>query len=237
MRIRTLRLVLAALAVFFILSGCSAPLQPTVATTPIPSLIPATLPPQPIATLLPPVVEVTYPSRQPSAQAARALYQQHCVTCHGPDGRGAVPDARNFSDIDYLRGQSPLRLYEIITDGRGSMPGWMDKLSVDERWDLAFYVWNFAASPPILVQGEAIYQKNCATCHKADGTGSVPGTPDFTNIAWMAGHAPRDFFKVLTEGKGSMPSWQGQLNPAERWAAIEYVRTFAYEQPATTASR
>ncbi|MFQ5340129.1 MAG: c-type cytochrome [Anaerolineae bacterium] len=240
MKLRTVLQCATVLAITLLaLLGCVASEQPPVviATTPIPSLIPATLPPQPIATLMPAAVQVTFPSRRPSTKAAASQYQERCITCHGPEGQGVVPGARNFSDVDYLRGQSPLRLYEIISDGRGSMPGWADVLSVNERWDLAFYVWNFAASLLVLQRGEAIYQRNCATCHNADGTGSVPGTPDFTQVEWMAGYAPRDFFKVLTEGQGSMPSWQGKLSPEERWASIEFIRSLAYEETAVTASR
>ncbi|MFQ5592689.1 MAG: c-type cytochrome [Anaerolineae bacterium] len=237
MKFHTALLYTIGLILSIALLSCSAPQQPVVYTTPIPSLIPATLPPPPAATPLPVGLEVTFPSRQPSPPTAGPLFQEHCATCHGPEGKGIVPNARNLSDVDYLRGQSPLRLYDIISNGRGSMPGWVDTLSVNERWDLVFYTWNFASSPLVVKLGKAIYQQNCATCHSADGTGSVPGAPDFTNIEWVASHAPRDFFKVLTEGQGGMPSWQGKLSPDERWASIEYIRAFAYEQPATTASR
>ncbi len=209
--------------------GCSSPQPLPMAPTPIPTLIPATMPPAPTATLRPAALGVTFPSRRPSAKAAAALYQQHCANCHGVDGKGKVPGARDFSDADYLRGETPLRFYQVITDGRGSMPAWRDKLSDDERWDLAFYIWSFATPPEMLARGKQIFQQNCVTCHGPDGKGVVPGTPDFTNIEWMATKAPQEFFQVVTEGRGTMPSWQGRLSPDDRWAAIEYIRTFAYE--------
>ncbi|MFQ5856241.1 MAG: cytochrome c [Anaerolineae bacterium] len=210
---------------------CANPQPLPVAPTPIPTLIPATLPPQPTATLRPAALGVTFPSRRPSGRVAGELYQQNCANCHGINGTGAVPGARDLSDADYLRGETPLRFYQIISDGRGSMPGWQEQLSADERWDLAFYIWHFATSAEILGRGEAIYQQNCATCHGSNGKGVVPDTADFTNVEWMAVRAPTDFFQVVTEGRGTMPSWQGRLSPAERWAAIEYLRTFAYEPP------
>jgi cbb3-type cytochrome c oxidase subunit III len=210
-----------------------------VAATPIPTLIPATLPPQPTATLWPVSLEVSFPSRRPSTNAARELYQQHCVNCHGTDGKSIVPGARNFSDADYLRGQTPVRIYQIISHGRRAMPGWSDRLSVNERWDLAFYVWGFATSRARLELGKTIYQENCTNCHGADGKGIVPGVPDFTNVEWIAGQSPQSLFRVVTEGKNTMPSWQRRLSPDERWAAIEYLRYFACEPPivAVTASK
>lgn len=213
-------------------SSCANPQPLPVAPTKIPTLIPATLPPEPSPTLRPAALGVTFPSRPPSAQTAEEPYRQNCANCHGDDGKGLVPDARNFSDADYLRGESPLRFYQIISDGRGSMPPWQDQLTVDQRWDLAFYVWNFAIPKQTLDRGEAIYQQNCVACHGADGKGVVPGTPDFTSVEWMSTRSPGDFFQVVTEGRGTMPSWQGRLSAAERWAAIEYLRTFAYEPAA-----
>jgi mono/diheme cytochrome c family protein len=116
------------------------------------------------------------------------------------------------------------------------MPGWQDKLSVDERWDLAFYIWNFAIPLEMLNQGKTIFEQNCVACHGPDGKGVVPGAPDFTNVEWMASRAPSEFFQVVTEGRGTMPSWQGRLSPDERWAAIEYIRSFAYEPVSSAAT-
>jgi len=45
----------------------------------------------------------------------------------------------------------------------------------------------------------------------------------------MADRAPRDFYLITTQGKGSMPAWQGRLSQDERWAVIDYLRTFSYD--------
>ncbi|RMF38844.1 MAG: hypothetical protein D6759_00400, partial [Chloroflexi bacterium] len=157
------------------------------------------------------------------------LYKDECATCHGEDGSGVVPNARNFGDVDYMRGQTPARFYVIITEGRNEMPSFKDKFSDEERWNLAFYVWTFAVGGDTLEQGQAIFKQNCAVCHGEDGTGIVPNTPNFTDVSFVAQRSATDFFQVVTEGRGAMPAWQGRLSPEERWAVIEYVRTFAYE--------
>ncbi|MEJ2559032.1 MAG: c-type cytochrome [Anaerolineae bacterium] len=223
-------LALASTLIFALaLTGCANPQPLPSAPTPIPTLPAATLPPAATPTERPEFLNITYPEEPPSAAAAQALYNENCAECHGEDGNGVVPDARNFGDADYMRGEAPARFYQIISDGRGSMPAWREQLSDQERWDLTFYVWNFAVSPDMLSSGRTIFEQNCVVCHGADGKGIVPESPDFTDVKWVAQHASTEFFQVVTEGKGAMPAWQGRLTPEERWAAIEYMRTFAYE--------
>jgi len=236
MNLRTTLSLVILSVMLLLVGGCANPQPLPVAPTPIPTLIPATLPPEPTPTQRPAVLGVTFPSRKPSAQGAEALYGEHCANCHGVDGKGTVPGARNFSDADYVRGETPVRFYQIISDGRGSMPSFRDSLTDDERWDLTLYIGHFATPPQILEQGKAIYEQNCVACHGPDGKGVVPGAADFTNFEWVATRAPRDFFQVVTEGRGTMPSWQGRLSPEGRWAAIEYLRTFVYEPLISSAA-
>ena len=220
------------------LTACANPQPLPSAPTAIPTLQPATLPPAATLTPRPAFLNISYPEEPPSAANAQALYDEDCARCHGEDGNGVVPGARNFGDADYMRGEAPARLYQIISDGRGSMPGWQDQLSDQERWDLTFYVWSFAVGPDVLGRGQTLFARNCAVCHGADGKGVVPDTFDFTDVKQVAQRASTEFFQVVTEGKGAMPAWQGRLTPEERWAAIEYMRTFAYEPLAspTTAT-
>jgi mono/diheme cytochrome c family protein len=45
----------------------------------------------------------------------------------------------------------------------------------------------------------------------------------------MDGLAPRDLYLTVTQGRGSMPAWQSLLTQDERWAVIDYLRTFTYD--------
>jgi len=51
----------------------------------------------------------------------------------------------------------------------------------------------------------------------------------FTDLRLVDSLAPRDLYLVVTQGKGSMPAWQGRLSQDERWAVIDYLRTFSYD--------
>jgi cbb3-type cytochrome c oxidase subunit III len=212
-----------------LLCACTARSSLPASLTPIPTLAPATEPVSALAvTATPSFTILSYPARLPSAAQGQVLYTTNCAKCHGADGQGAIPGARDFTDLDYVRGESPSYFYDSVTEGRNQMPAFKDTLTSDERWDAVFYVWRFSTSAESLAQGQSLFEENCAACHGADGTGKVLGAADFTDLQLMDDLAPRDLYLVVTQGKGSMPAWQGRLAQDERWAVIDYLRTFSY---------
>ena len=60
-------------------------------------------------------------------------------------------------------------------------------------------------------------------------TGEVLGAADLSDLRFVDDQAPCDFYLITTQGKGSMSAWQGRLSQDERWAVIDYVRTFSYD--------
>lgn len=227
------RIRIALLALFVLAAGlasCAAPRSLPPGPTPIPTLIPATELPGALGSPTAPAVAIlSYPARPPSATLGQPIYETHCARCHGDDGKGVVPGARDFTDLDFMRGENPASFYGTVTDGRGQMPAFGDELTSDERWDAVFYVWRFSTSTATLALGQTIFETNCAVCHGSDGTGKVLGAADFTDLRVVDDRAPRDFYLTVTQGKGSMPAWQGRLSQDERWAVIDYLRTFSYD--------
>jgi len=227
MKSQTIAFLAILLLIAMALGACTSPQPVAQNLTPIPTLIPATMPPTPQPTETPPGLDL--PSREPSAANAQAVYEENCASCHGSDGQGKVPGARNFNDIDYIRGALPATFFVAVTNGRKNMPAWGDKFSVDDRWDLVFYVRQFALTQDVLAQGSEIFSTNCVACHGADGKGAIPGTPNFTDISWSVNRNPGDLYQIVTEGKGAMPSWQAKLSPDERWATVSYAQSFSYK--------
>lgn len=228
MRHKTQVILLIGLTI--LLEACAVPVSLPVGPTPIPTLIPATEPASSLeATAAPSFIILSYPARLPSAARGQPLYQTNCARCHGADGKGAVPGARNFNDLDYMRGENPGYFYAAVTEGRGEMPPFKDTLTSDERWDVVSYVWHFSTGTETLALGKSLFETNCAACHGTDGTGKVLGAADFTDLRLVDSLAPRDLYLIVTQGKGSMPAWQGRLSQNERWAVIDYLRTFSYD--------
>ena len=94
------------------------------------------------------------PKQAPDISTAAALYVARCAVCHGRNGDGTGPQAgklepqpSNFRDAKRQSARSVFGLFNTITlgvDGT-AMPAFSD-LSAEERWKLAFYVSQFAAT-------------------------------------------------------------------------------------------
>lgn len=111
-----------------------------------------------LAVALPPLTIQAYPEtyRRPpvpfdaiSIANGAALYAQHCVECHGHQGMGNGIKSRTLStklpDLltePHTAEHTPGDFYNWITYGmvNTDMPGYAEKLSDEERWDLVNYV-------------------------------------------------------------------------------------------------
>jgi len=48
--------------------------------------------------------------------------------------------------------------------------------------------------------GSRIYAQTCVACHGADGTGALPGTPDFTAASGPLAKSDEELIRIITEG-------------------------------------
>jgi mono/diheme cytochrome c family protein len=80
-------------------------------------------------------------------------------------------------------------------------------------------------------RGQILFDLNCSMCHGQDGTGNGPlkgyFSPPPVDLTGSAAQSLSDagLFLVITQGFGPMPSLAENLNPAERWDVVNYVRT------------
>jgi len=175
-----------------------------------------------------------------SQSAGRRLYLAACVSCHD---RARVDDEGRPWE---LRGVSyPPGNYEESHDGQahGAAHDAAPQGPVDP--------YELHETPPALHRpsarvrrGERIYQRDCAHCHAADGTGRnwigsflEPHPPDLT-AAPVRARLSRDLVvRVTRDGVPgtSMPSWRGVLRPAEIDAVSAYVIA-AFVAPAPAGS-
>jgi mono/diheme cytochrome c family protein len=238
--VRLLGAALVLLAAVFLIAICGPTPEPTAPPT---VAEPTPLPPEPTEEPAaaepsqPPEEPALFPSEMPSAVRGRETYVANCASCHGAAGDGSgLQGAADFTDVDFMRGETPAEFYEAIRDGvQGTaMPAWGDTLTDMQIWDVLYYEWTFATSPDEVSQGQALYSMNCVSCHGEAGDGSgLEGAADFTDQEFMANEDPTEFFVRITEGvEGSpMPAWGETFSQDEIWALVNYVWTFAYEYP------
>lgn len=82
----------------------------------------------------------------------------------------------------------------------------------------------------IASQGEAIYTKNCASCHGNPGKNNsmkslTPVPPDLSSTGTQS-LTDGELFYILSTGRMVMPSFQNSLSEEERWKVISYIRSF-----------
>ncbi len=139
----TKRSILAILLAGFTLAACDKPPEPVVA--------PAS------ASIDSSAAEVPLERKQDAAQVARgaAVYQQHCVACHGMAGKGLPgdwrvrnPDGRYppppLDDSAHAWHHPTAVLLEAVRDGspggQGNMPAWKGRLTEQEMQDVVAYI-------------------------------------------------------------------------------------------------
>ena len=93
----------------------------------------------------------------------------------------------------------------------------------------------------LVERGQEKYNVYCTACHSRVGNGR--------GMIVMRGYFPAGnlhterlrsaplghFFSVITNGYGAMPDYNGQIEPADRWAIAAYIRALQLSQHATSA--
>ena len=87
-------------------------------------------------------------------------------------------------------------------------------------------------------EGAALFAQHCATCHQADGSGTVGLAPPLQGAHWQRLGADRNYLaQVITHGLsglivvngqrfvGSMPAFAGQLNDEQLAAIATHVQS------------
>jgi mono/diheme cytochrome c family protein len=98
------------------------------------------------------------------------------------------------------------------------------------------------ASASTIAKGKHVYEANCVQCHGAEGKGDGYGAPflvptprDFTGGQFKfrttaSGQLPTDddLFRTISRGADGtgMPPWKYLLPDDDRWALVDYVKTF-----------
>jgi len=77
------------------------------------------------------------------AQSGADVYKTKCAMCHGPDGKGGKMGTKDFAAPEVQK-ESDADLAAVITNGKGKMPKYAEKLKEGEIKDLVTYIRGLA---------------------------------------------------------------------------------------------
>ena len=85
----------------------------------------------------------------PNAQLVqgKTVFDANCVSCHGADGSGLIPQAAKLNNIEFMASRPLTQFYQAVSGGKGIMPAWQDRLSSDDRWAAVEYAQSFTYKP------------------------------------------------------------------------------------------
>jgi len=176
----------------------------------------------------------------------RALYAEHCASCHGANGLGGGEvGAPNLADDIWLYGGDRAQIADAISNGlNGLMPSFEGVLQRSKLLAVAAYVKQLdlqaqeqAVDQTEVARGLYLVQiGDCVSCHTAEPEGGEPmagglafalppmGTIHSTNISQqvnpgLGDYSYEEFHAVMKTGKGK----HGYLYPAMPYTSFMYV--------------
>ncbi len=184
-------------------------------------------------------------ARDPAAiMLGRSLFSNHCATCHGSLGRGAVGYPDLTDDIWQWGGSSDAVLQTILHGRSASMPPWGETLTqmggehaVD---DVAIYVQSLSdpglrtLNANVIAQGARLFAAVCAACHGPEAKGDPRiGAPDLTDDYWLYDRSRTAIRAGIRQGRnGVMPAHLPILGEARARLAATYVWSLSHPQDA-----
>lgn len=158
------------------------------------------------------------------AAIGAALFSVTCFGCHGLSGEG-TDIAPALNDREKLAQFDDAWYRQTIAEGRATkgMPTWGKVLSPDQINDLVAFMRRWETMPVAAVpkpggnpvDGAAVFQATCVTCHGQDGAGT-DRAPALNDPGTIAERDDAFYQKVITEGRleKGMPRWGQVLSPA-----------------------
>jgi cytochrome c oxidase cbb3-type subunit 3 len=175
-------------------------------------------------------------ARDPAAlQLGRAVYGNHCATCHGSLAQGALgyPD---LTDASWQWFSTPDDITQTVLHGRNAlMPAWASTLTsmggATALDDVATYVLSLtdpsllATSEQSVARGGKLFANVCTACHGPGARGIAQlGAPDLTDSYWLYGRSRSAIRAGLEQGRnGVMPAHLPLVGETRARLAAAYV--------------
>jgi cytochrome c oxidase cbb3-type subunit III len=180
-------------------------------------------------------------SLTPEQAAGRRLFLGSCVSCHDGGAKREAPvwETRAVSFPLNVDACASCHAYSAALHDRAP-PADATHGGKVKREDYVSGPYarhdkapELVGATPLERRGEALFQKNCAFCHAADGTGKnwigtfmEPHPRDLTDPQFRRAATRERLARAIRDGLPgtSMPAWKSVLPPADTEALVAYVR-------------
>lgn len=182
------------------------------------------------------------------ADEGKALFQQHCVACHGESGKGGI--GLPLSNPAVMQSLTDEYLRKTIRAGRpGRIMPAFEQLSAAEVDALVTYLRTWGESKveeltiPMLgdaARGKPLFEQHCASCHGSDLSGGTEGTgvtfsrkrelsimpPALNNEGFLQAASDSMLRYIIQHGREGtpMPGFKDKLEQTQVDDIISYVR-------------
>ena len=171
-----------------------------------------------------------------AAEQGKRLYDQSCITCHGPNGQGvegrgpSVIGVGSASvEFQVETGRMPAARQEAQIEAKPPL------LSPDQARQIGQYVQELGGGPQIPFSGERsptqgnishggeLFRINCSACHAFSAGGGALSSGKYAPS--LAGSTDRQMYAAMLTGPQNMPVFgDNQLSPQEKFDIIAYVQ-------------
>lgn len=154
------------------------------------------------------------------AVARGEALSSQCRTCHGRDGRAAIPIAPNIGGEDPAYIAAQLTAFRKGTREHEMMSVVAKSLTDAQIADLAAYYGHFVATGTANPRGPA--PEACTACHGADGIAQVPEAPNLAGETAMYVDTQLKAFRLGKRVHEIMSGIAKDMSDADIRAAADY---------------
>ncbi len=159
------------------------------------------------------------------AQKPSEFYADGAGTRVPVDGTVPIGYSMPLEAGDQSEAQAAVGPYKAIRFGKA--PDYFDTGKFGDQWGTGI---PFEVTPEVMERGKQRYAISCAVCHGATGAGN--GITSNYGIVGIANYHQQKFlemadgeiFNTITHGKNTMMGYGYNIQVADRWAIVAYVR-------------
>jgi len=163
-----------------------------------------------------------------------SIYAANCAGCHGSGGEGGLGPSLQASSA------SLAAIVNVVTGGRGAMPGFSGTLSQAEIEAVSSFVQGLqqsdgattttTTSTEAPASGRDVYVAKCAGCHGPSGGGGLGPSLQASRLS------TRSIRDIVSHGRGAMPGFASSLTSAQISAVASYAHGLQSAAAAATTA-